>query len=94
MQTIVPKIGYAFKKKSFFGKLFIDFEKKKNLVKLSFSDPKLPLRTLIYKIIYIQAKQKVPPFIATLESEEEKFLNHGSKDDAGCSYCGGNYFYF
>ena len=47
MQTIVPKIGYAFKKKSFFGKLFIDFEKKKNLVKLSFSDPKLPLRTLM-----------------------------------------------
>ena len=35
----------------------------------------------------------MPPFIATLESEEEKFLNHGSKDDAGCSYCGGNYFY-
>merc|ERR1739844_414292 len=41
------------------------------------------------KHLLIEAKQKVPPFIATLESEEEKFLNHGSKDDAGCSYCGG-----
>ena len=41
------------------------------------------------KHLLIEAKQKVPPFLATLESEEERFLNIGSKEDAGCSYCGG-----
>lgn len=41
------------------------------------------------KHLLIEAKQKVPPFLATLESEEERFLNLGSTEDAGCSYCGG-----
>lgn len=40
------------------------------------------------KHLLIEAKQKVPPFLATLESEEEKYLQIGS-EDAGCSYCGG-----
>ena len=41
------------------------------------------------KHLLIEAKQKVPPFLATLESEEERYLNLGQGDDAGCSYCGG-----
>ena len=41
------------------------------------------------KHLLIEAKQKVPPFLATLETEEEQFLNLGSSEDAGCSYCGG-----
>ena len=31
---------------------------------------------------------KVPPFLATLMSEQEKFLGLAG-DDRGCSYCGG-----
>ena len=41
------------------------------------------------KHLLIEAKQKIPPFLATMEAEEERFLNIGSKEDAGCSYCGG-----
>ena len=41
------------------------------------------------KHLLIEAKQQVPPFLATLESEEERYLNLDSKEDAGCSYCGG-----
>ena len=41
------------------------------------------------KHLLIEAKQQVPPFLATLESEEEKYLNLQAGDDAGCSYCGG-----
>ena len=41
------------------------------------------------KHLLIEAKQKVPPFLATMGTEEEKFLNVGSKQDAGCSFCGG-----
>ena len=40
------------------------------------------------KHLLIEAKQKVPPFLATLESEAEKYLPM-SGDDRGCSYCGG-----
>lgn len=39
------------------------------------------------KHLLIEAKQKVPPFLATLESEHEKYLSVG--DERGCSYCGG-----
>ncbi len=39
------------------------------------------------KHLLIEAKQKVPPFLATLESEHEKFLAVGG--ERGCSYCGG-----
>ncbi len=41
------------------------------------------------KHLLIEAKQNVPPFLATLQSEEERFLNLGGGEDAGCSYCGG-----
>lgn len=53
----------------------------------------------------MEAKQKVPPFLAELCSENEKYLNLGGKmevevlltsilmsfflDERGCSYCGG-----
>ena len=40
------------------------------------------------KHLLMEAKQKIPPFLATMENEEEQYLNIG-KDDAGCSYCGG-----
>ena len=40
------------------------------------------------KHLLIEAKQKVPPFLATLESEQEKFLV-SKGEDRGCSYCGG-----
>lgn len=39
------------------------------------------------KHLLIEAKQKVPPFLATLESEQERYLEVG--DDRGCAYCGG-----
>jgi len=39
------------------------------------------------KHLLVEAKQKVPDFLANLQSEEEKFMEaHG---DRGCSYCGG-----
>lgn len=38
------------------------------------------------KHLLIEAKQSLPPFLAALESENEKFLNIG--DQPGCSYCG------
>ena len=41
------------------------------------------------KHLLIEAKQKVPPFLATLESEQEKYLNMIGGEDRGCSYCGG-----
>ena len=34
-----------------------------------------------------EAKQRVPPFLATLASEQEALLKVGG--DPGCSYCGG-----
>lgn len=39
------------------------------------------------KHLLIEAKQRVPPFLATLASEHEAFLKVGG--DPGCSYCGG-----
>ncbi|CAH0389580.1 unnamed protein product [Bemisia tabaci] len=39
------------------------------------------------KHLLIEAKQKVPPFLAQLQSENEKYLYLG--DERGCSYCGG-----
>ena len=41
------------------------------------------------KHLLIEAKQHVPPFLATLQSDEEKYLNLGGTEDVGCSYCGG-----
>jgi len=38
------------------------------------------------KHLLIEAKQNVPPFLATLHSETEVYLE---LDDKGCSYCGG-----
>ncbi|XP_063413088.1 probable ATP-dependent RNA helicase DDX41 [Mytilus trossulus] len=39
------------------------------------------------KHLLIEAKQKVPLFLANMESENEKFLDIGG--EVGCSYCGG-----
>ena len=39
------------------------------------------------KHLLMEAKQKVPTFLAELCSESEKYLNLG--DERGCSYCGG-----
>ncbi|XP_071036543.1 ATP-dependent RNA helicase abstrakt [Parasteatoda tepidariorum] len=39
------------------------------------------------KHLLIEAKQKVPPFLAALQSENEKYLDLG--EERGCSYCGG-----
>uniref|UniRef100_A0A0P4Z7D6 RNA helicase n=1 Tax=Daphnia magna TaxID=35525 RepID=A0A0P4Z7D6_9CRUS len=39
------------------------------------------------KHLLIEAKQEVPPFLATLQSETEVFQDLGG--DKGCSYCGG-----
>ncbi|XP_076317027.1 ATP-dependent RNA helicase abstrakt [Tachypleus tridentatus] len=39
------------------------------------------------KHLLIEARQKVPQFLATLQSENEKYLDLG--DERGCSYCGG-----
>uniref|UniRef100_T1IIY9 RNA helicase n=1 Tax=Strigamia maritima TaxID=126957 RepID=T1IIY9_STRMM len=39
------------------------------------------------KHLLFEAKQKVPPFLAALQSENEKYLFVG--DERGCSYCGG-----
>lgn len=39
------------------------------------------------KHLLIEAKQKVPPFLASMQSESEKFLDIGG--EVGCSYCGG-----
>eukprot|EP00096_Caligus_rogercresseyi_P007824 TRINITY_DN2591_c0_g1_i1.p1 TRINITY_DN2591_c0_g1~~TRINITY_DN2591_c0_g1_i1.p1 ORF type:complete len:626 (-),score=135.07 TRINITY_DN2591_c0_g1_i1:39-1916(-) len=39
------------------------------------------------KHLLIEAKQKVPPFLATLENEQERYLAMG--ESRGCSYCGG-----
>ncbi|XP_042912655.2 ATP-dependent RNA helicase abstrakt [Parasteatoda tepidariorum] len=39
------------------------------------------------KHLLIEAKQKVPPFLAALQSENEKYFDLG--EERGCSYCGG-----
>lgn len=39
------------------------------------------------KHLLIEAKQKIPAFLAQLQSENEKYLDLG--DEKGCSYCGG-----
>ncbi|KAI4461384.1 atp-dependent rna helicase dbp3 [Holotrichia oblita] len=39
------------------------------------------------KHLLMEAKQKIPTFLAELCSESEKYLNLG--DERGCSYCGG-----
>ncbi|KAK2158390.1 hypothetical protein LSH36_171g03038 [Paralvinella palmiformis] len=39
------------------------------------------------KHLLIEAKQKVPPFLAALQSENEQYLDMGG--EIGCSYCGG-----
>ena len=35
----------------------------------------------------MEANQKVPPFLAALQSDQDQFLRAG--DDVGCAYCGG-----
>ncbi|KAI2803062.1 hypothetical protein RDWZM_001236 [Blomia tropicalis] len=40
------------------------------------------------KHLLIEAKQKLPPFLAALESDQEKYLEMGD-GEKGCSYCGG-----
>jgi len=39
------------------------------------------------KHLLMEANQKVPPFLAALQSDQDQFLRAG--DDVGCSYCGG-----
>ena len=39
------------------------------------------------KHLLIEANQKLPPFLAALQSESEKYLDLG--DERGCAYCGG-----
>ncbi|XP_050049283.1 ATP-dependent RNA helicase abstrakt [Dermacentor andersoni] len=39
------------------------------------------------KHLLLEAKQKVPPFLHALQSENEKYLELG--EERGCSYCGG-----
>ncbi|XP_074598884.1 ATP-dependent RNA helicase abstrakt [Brevipalpus obovatus] len=39
------------------------------------------------KHLLLEAKQTVPPFLLSLQSENEKYLDLG--DDKGCAYCGG-----
>ncbi|XP_037504667.1 ATP-dependent RNA helicase abstrakt [Rhipicephalus sanguineus] len=39
------------------------------------------------KHLLLEAKQKVPPFLLALQSENEKYLELG--EERGCSYCGG-----
>ncbi|KAK3094912.1 hypothetical protein FSP39_007818 [Pinctada imbricata] len=39
------------------------------------------------KHLLIEAKQLVPPFLANMQSDSEKYLNIGG--EVGCSYCGG-----
>ena len=39
------------------------------------------------KHLLIEAKQRVPPFLAALQSDQEQYLKAG--EDVGCSYCGG-----
>lgn len=39
------------------------------------------------KHLLIEAGQRVPPFLAALQSEQEQYLNVG--EERGCSYCGG-----
>ena len=39
------------------------------------------------KHLLIEAKQKLPPFLAALQTESEKYLDLG--DERGCAYCGG-----
>uniref|UniRef100_A0A8D9FGS3 ATP-dependent RNA helicase abstrakt n=1 Tax=Cacopsylla melanoneura TaxID=428564 RepID=A0A8D9FGS3_9HEMI len=41
------------------------------------------------KHLLLEARQKIPPFLAELESEQEKFLDLGTGDERGCAYCGG-----
>ncbi|XP_026683505.1 ATP-dependent RNA helicase abstrakt [Diaphorina citri] len=40
------------------------------------------------KHLLLEARQRIPPFLAELESETEKFLDLGG-DERGCAYCGG-----
>ena len=41
------------------------------------------------KHLLLEAKQKVPPFLAGLECETDTFAGAGEMEDQGCSYCGG-----
>ena len=41
------------------------------------------------KHLLLEAKQKVPPFLAGLECETDTFAGSGEMEDQGCSYCGG-----
>ena len=40
-------------------------------------------------ILTVSFPIKVPPFLATLQSEAEKFMPGMAEDNRGCSYCGG-----
>ena len=40
-------------------------------------------------ILTVSFPEKVPPFLATLQSEAEKFMPGMAEDNRGCSYCGG-----
>ena len=51
---------------------------------------KVMLLELFHKMDkHISFPEKVPPFLATLQSEAEKFMPGMAEDNRGCSYCGG-----
>ena len=51
---------------------------------------KVMLLELFHKMDkHISFPVKVPPFLATLQSEAEKFMPGMAEDNRGCSYCGG-----
>jgi len=41
------------------------------------------------KHLLLEAKQKVPPFLAGIECDTDNLAGSGEMEDAGCSYCGG-----
>ena len=41
------------------------------------------------KHLLLEAKQKLPPFLAGLETEHDQFAGNSEIGDQGCSYCGG-----
>ena len=41
------------------------------------------------KHLLLEAKQKLPPFLASLETEYDQFAGNSEVGDQGCSYCGG-----
>ena len=41
------------------------------------------------KHLLLEAKQKLPPFLAGLETEHDQFAGNSEMGEQGCSYCGG-----